>query len=1132
MRTKLFVRVMAAALLIVLAVQGVAAQGVMIRENENPGSVTVAGTIQSVLGCPGDWQPECNRTALRYDPDDDLWRATFELPAGSYEYKVALDGGWSVNYGLGALRDGPNIPLVLEDDASVTFIFDNKTGWVLDSINHIIANVPGNYQSEIGCPDDWQPWCLYTLLQDPDGDGVYVYETALLPAGNYEAKVAFNESWDLNYGLDGQRNGPNIPFSVPAGGALVTFSFDTADNVMTIGVGDIPEGYVAVVPARRQVVGNISEARAYWVTEDTIAWNARDAAADTVYMLHEHPRGGLELTEDGVVGGRNFMLTVDAEGLSEAVLAKFPHLAGLTALRLAPDDLRFVKGLLRGQVAVSAIDANGLTIDATALQIPGVLDDLYANDEPLGLLFDDDGVPTIRVWAPTARDVRFHLFADADPATASTVLNMTRDNDTGIWSITGDASWYGQYYLFEVRVFVRTTGQLEANLVTDPYSVSLSMNSRRTQIIDLADAALMPADWDSVSKPMVAAPEDITIYELHVRDFSIFDASVPEEHRGKFLAFTHSESNGMQHLIALADAGLTHLHLLPAFDIATVNENPAERREADPAELATFPPDSEEQQRIVGELRDVDGFNWGYDPLHFNAPEGSYATDADGPARILEFRQMVQALNGHNLRVVMDVVYNHTTAAGQSERSVFDRIVPGYYHRLDDRGNVATSTCCPNTASEHDMFRRFMVESVVLWARAYKVDGFRFDLMGHHMLADMLAVRAALDALTLEDDGIDGTQIYVYGEGWNFGEVADNARGVNATQRNLAGTGIGTFSDRLRDAARGGSPFGGRTDQGFVNGLYVIPNGITEGTEAQQRARALLFADQIRVGLAGNLATYTLTDRTGAEVTGADVPYNDQPAGYTLDPQEHIVYVDKHDNETLWDMIAYKAPAEMSIADRVRMQNLGMSLITLSQGIPFYHAGMDMLRSKSLDRDSYDSGDWYNALDFTYMTNNWGRGLPPAWSNSSQWDLMRPILAREGMQPSRDDILKGVAHLREMLRVRYSSKLFRLETAAQIEDMLRFHNTGPDQMPGVIVMSITDTQDVDPAHDLVVVLFNATGDVLTFTEAALVDVALTLHPVLAESHDVVVREAAFDSATGTFSIPALTTAVFVLPSAE
>jgi pullulanase/glycogen debranching enzyme len=190
-------------------------------------------------------------------------------------------------------------------------------------------------------------------------------------------------------------------------------------------------------------------------------------------------------------------------------------------------------------------------------------------------------------------------------------------------------------------------------------------------------------------------------------------------------------------------------------------------------------------------------------------PEGSYATNPDGTARIAEFRTMVGALHRNGLRVVLDQVFNHTSASGQDATSVLDRIVPGYYHRLDPRtGAVETSTCCQDVATEHSMAEKMMVDAVVTWARDYKVDGFRFDLMGHASRANMLAVRRALDALTLRRDGVDGRRIYLYGEGWNFGPVADNARFLQATQGQLGGTGIGTFSDRLRDAVRGGGPGG------------------------------------------------------------------------------------------------------------------------------------------------------------------------------------------------------------------------------------------------------------------------------------------------------------------------------------
>jgi pullulanase/glycogen debranching enzyme len=206
-----------------------------------------------------------------------------------------------------------------------------------------------------------------------------------------------------------------------------------------------------------------------------------------------------------------------------------------------------------------------------------------------------------------------------------------------------------------------------------------------------------------------------------------------------------------------------------------------------------------------------------------------------------------------------------------------------------------------------------------------------------------------------------------------------------------------------------------------------------------------------------------------------------------------------------------------------------MSIVGLSQGVPFFHAGMDMLRSKSLDRNSYDSGDWFNKLDFTYQDNNWGVGLPPAQDNQENWPLMSPLLADPNLDPDHDDIMQSVHHFREILAIREDTALFRLETAQQISESLRFHNTGPDQLPGLIVMSISDDGDVDydANHEMVVTLFNANDEPQTFTEAGLAGRMLALHPIQANSADPVVKTSTYDNATGTFTVPARTTAVFV-----
>ena len=1076
-----------------------------------PATVGIPGSFQEELGCPGDWQPDCAVTHLGFDAEDTVWQGIFNIPAGDWEYKAALNNSWDVNYGANATQDGPNIGLSLGAPTDVKFYYSHETNWVTSNQNAVIATLPGSFQSELGCSGDWQPWCLRSWLQDPDGDGIYTFSTGKLPAGDYEVKVAHNESWDENYGAGGVQNGPNIPFTVPSSCSEVFFAYDPVTHILDIGFA--PGG----------PVGNLGQAKAHWVAEDIVAWDVGDAG-DT-FELHYAAGGGLGIDADGITGADGSLtLTFDPAGLPADVTDKFPHLAGFSALRLDSADLGMVPAILKGQFALSVADADGNPVDATSLQIPGVLDDLYTYSGDLGAVFDGDE-PTLTVWAPTATSVSLQLFDDADPATGAASYPMTPDPASGTWSIAGTSDWSGKFYLYDVEVYVPSTAAIEHNLVTDPYSLSLSMNSQRSQIVDLADPALMPAGWGSFAKPSLAAPEDIVIYELHVRDFSVKDETVPGALRGTYKAFALEGSDGTNHLEALADAGLSHVHLLPTFDIASIDEDKTTWLEVDDAVLATYPPDSEQQQAAVEAIADQDGFNWGYDPWHYTVPEGSYATDPDGATRILEFREMVQSLNQDGLRVVMDVVYNHTNASGQNDKSVLDRIVPGYYHRLNANGDIERSTCCENTASEHNMMEKLMVDSLVTWARDYKVDGFRFDLMGHHSKANMLNIRAALDALTMESDGVDGASIYLYGEGWNFGEVADNARFEQATQRNMAGTGIGTFSDRLRDGVRGGNPFSDVREQGFINGLYYDSNGFPQGDELDS---LLDRSDWIRVGLAGDLAAYEFVDSNGNLVRSDQVDYFGQQAGYTADPQENITYAAAHDNETLFDTTQLKAPQTTSMADRLRIQNVGNSIVMLGQGIPFFHAGQDILRSKSMDRDSFNSGDWFNALDWSFASTNWGKGLPVASKNSDNWPIMQPLLADPSLAPASADISLASEQFIELLRIRGSSALFRLTSESEVMDRVAFHNTGPMQFPGLIVMSIADDYgDIDLANELIVVLFNAADDPAGFGFPA-AGREFSLHPVQAASVDPVVQSAYYDTAAGAFNVPARTTAIFLV----
>lgn len=1074
-------------------------------EKPQPATVSVPGTISSVLGCPGDWQPECPNGFLTFDDVDRIWQGEWTLPAGDYEYKAALNGTWDVNFGLNAAPGGANIPLSVPAEQAVKFYYDHQTNWVTDNVNSLIPVVVGNFQAALGCEADNDLTCLRSWLEDPNGDGIYDRLITNFPVGEYTARVALNET--ETYATD------ETTFSITEEGSVVYMVFDAATNELKIQAG-APKG-------------DLTAQQAHWVTADTIAWksNAIEDVTKTSFQLFSAPDGGLELDPSGVVGGTSLTLHFQVSGLSDEVKAKFPQLSDYLALKLDPADLDKVPDLLKGQLAIAAFNADGRPEDATGLQIPGVLDDLFTYDGPLGLTWDA-GIPTFRVWAPTARSVSLNLYGNSGERTFPQKRDMTLDPATGVWTYTGEASNKGKYYAYEVNVFVPSTGKVETNVVTDPYSVGLSTNGFRSLVVDLNDPELFPAGWADMVKPALNAPEDIVLYEMHIRDFSVNDQTVPEDLRGTYKAFTILDSNGMKHLADLAQAGLTHLHILPSFDMASVNEDKSTWPTFDFAELAALPGDSEEQQAQIAETKSTDAYNWGYDPVHYGVPDGAYATNPEDATRILEFREMVQSLNQVGLRTVMDVVYNHTNASGQRPNSVLDKIVPGYYYRLNDKGQVETSTCCQNTATEHNMMRKLMIDTLVQWATEYNVSGFRFDLMGHHMVSDMVAVRDALQAID--------PSIYVYGEGWDFGEVAGGARGVNATQLNLAGTGIGTFNDRVRDSVRGGSPFGDYLKQGFATGLYTDPNEAMNG-DAVENIQLNLFADRIRTALAGNLAAFTFTGADGNPVTGAEVDYNGSPTGYTQDPQEQIIYISAHDNEIWFDAVQYKAPADTTMEDRVRMDEMGISLVGLSQGIPFFTAGDDMLRSKSFDKDSYDSGDWFNRLDFTYTDNGFGSGLPIADKNQDNWPLQAPLLGNPDLKPSQENILAAVAHFKEILEIRKSSPLFRLQTADEITARLTFQNTGPDQIPGLIVMTLADEDDkgvpagdLDPNYDRIVVLFNAAPGEVTFAIPEDAGLQFALHPVLAASADPVVQTSSYDAATGTFTVPGRTTAVFVL----
>ncbi|RZC77055.1 hypothetical protein C5167_001187 [Papaver somniferum] len=897
--------------------------------------------------------------------------------------------------------------------------------------------------------------------------------------------------------------------------------------------------------------GDLSRSRAYWVNESVIAWDV-DIGDGSCY-LYASETANLVATGNGIEGDDiKVKLEPDSGCLPADVIEKFPHIQHYKPFKVPPGV--DTKNLLKCQLAVVSIQADGQCINATGLQLPGVLDDLFSYGGPLGAVFSEEAV-SLYLWAPTAQAIRVHIYRD--PCGGSPIEIVGLDEVNGVWSVHGPKSWEGCYYVYEVSVYHYCTSLVETCIANDPYARGLSADGKRTLLVNLSCDSIKPGGWDMLSdeKPELSSFSDISIYELHIRDFSANDHTVNPDIQGGYLAFTSEDSAGIRHLKKLQSAGLTHLHLLPTFQFADVADEKEKWKFVDVESLAALPPDSDEQQAQVTAIQDEDGFNWGYNPVLWGVPKGSYATNPNGSCRTLEFRKMVQSLNRIGLRVVLDVVYNHLHGSGpHGDNSVLDKVVPGYYLRRSFDGYIENSTCVNNTASEHFMVERLIVDDILCWAVDYKVDGFRFDLMGHIMKRTMLKAQNALRSLTKDQSGVDGTKIYIYGEGWDFGEVAKNGRGVNASQFNICGTSIGrqysqniftscvfsskclfSFNDRMRDALIGGSPFGHPLQQGFVTGLSFQPNGHDHGAKIVVEKMLSASQDHIQVAMAGNLRDFVLTSHQGEEVKGSEVLTHDgSPVAYALCPSETVNYVSAHDNETLFDIISLKTPMDISVDERCRLNHLATSIIALSQGVPFFHCGDEMLRSKSLDRDSYNSGDWFNRLDFSYETNNWAVGLPPKGKNERSWPLIKPRLADPSFKPKKSHILAAVENYLNLLRMRYSSPLFRLRTENEIQERVRFHNTGPSSVPGLIVMSIEDSHkgrpgltQLDPNYSYIVVAFNANPREVTFTSPALRTRTLDLHPIQLMSGDEVVKYSNYNAFTGSFTVPPRTTSVFV-----
>lgn len=511
-------------------------------------------------------------------------------------------------------------------------------------------------------------------------------------------------------------------------------------------------------------------------------------------------------------------------------------------------------------------------------------------DADLGTVYSRSST-TVNIWAPTADQVKLRIYEQGLGGKAIEEYNMKVGKD-GLWSMVLDGDYHGRFYTVQASI----DDQLLAE-VAEPYARAVGANGQRAMIVDLDRTD--PSGWLDDKRPPLASANDIIIYELHIRDISI-DENSGITHKGKFLGLSESGTTGPNGVLTgldhIADLGVTHVHLLPAFDFRSLDETNL----------------------------DNGRYNWGYDPQNYNVPEGSYSTDpTDGAVRIREFKTMVKALHDKGIRVILDVVYNHT---GATEDSNFNQLVPGYYYRQNETGGWSDAAACGNeTASERAMMRKFIIESVAYWAEEYHLDGFRFDLMGIH---DIETMNLVAEKLTEIDPSI-----FIYGEGWTAGSspVPDSLRALKANTAQLDN--IAVFSDELRDAIKG--HWYEENDKGFVSSKAGRDESVKFGVVAA-------------------------TDHP--EVNYDSVNYSKSP--WSGSPSQTINYVSCHDNHTLWDKLLLTNP-KAEEAELIRMHKLAETIVFTSQGVSFLHAGADFLRTKQGVENSYQSPDSINLIDWS-----------------------------------------------------------------------------------------------------------------------------------------------------------------------
>lgn len=503
-----------------------------------------------------------------------------------------------------------------------------------------------------------------------------------------------------------------------------------------------------------------------------------------------------------------------------------------------------------------------------------------------------DNETNFALWSPAAEEVELRIYDNGETGEPEQIIKMIRKSGKDPWRATLKGQLYGKFYTFKIK----ENGKWLAE-TPGIWNKAVGVNGKRAAIIDMA--ATNPDGWENDQRPALNSFSDIILYEMHHRDFSI-DSTSGIQNRGKFLALTEegtkSPSGEMTGIDHLKDLGVTHVHILPSYDFGSIDE------------------------RKLNE----NVYNWGYDPQNYNVPEGSYSTDPYTPeTRIREMKKMIQSLHKNGIRVVMDVVYNHTY---KNDESNFSLTVPGYFYRHNPDGSYSDAAHCGNeTASEREMVRRYIVESVKYWAKEFHVDGFRFDLMGIHDLETMNQVRKALDE-------IDPT-IFIYGEGWTAGPspYPEEKRALkkNAVQM----PGIAVFNDDIRDGIKGS--FKDDVMRGFATGDTTLDESVKFGIVA---------------------AT------SHPQINYGKVNYSSAP--YSVHPYQSINYVSSHDDLNLVDKLQISNP-DASQEDLLKYDKLAQTIVFTSQGVPFMFNGEEVFRSKKGVHNSFQSPDSINKINWT-----------------------------------------------------------------------------------------------------------------------------------------------------------------------